>query len=242
MHLIILASGRGSRLKKINQNPKCLNQINKKKIIEIILKNHYFFSKIIVCIGYKGYLIKKFLKNLKYKKTNMVESLFLCKKYFNENIIVSYADIIYDKSILKNMVKKKYSHLPLNENWKKIWKLRMNNNKILKDAENVITRNKKIIKIGLKIKKQMPKYQFMGLARFQMVDIKNLLKFYDNINNKKIDFTNFLNLAIQNKEINLKYFTTKKFWFEFDTPQDIIAINKALKNNDNLVSRHIRGW
>ena len=46
MNLIILASGKGSRLKSLTKNkPKCLIKIRGKTIIERILENSNFFKK-----------------------------------------------------------------------------------------------------------------------------------------------------------------------------------------------------
>ena len=46
MNLIILASGKGSRLKKLTKNnPKCLLKIKGKTIIQRILENSNLFKK-----------------------------------------------------------------------------------------------------------------------------------------------------------------------------------------------------
>ena len=66
MQLIILASGRGSRLGDLTINkPKCLVNVNDKSIIDYQRKIFKYFKTIIIIVGYKGYLIKKNLKTLK---------------------------------------------------------------------------------------------------------------------------------------------------------------------------------
>ena len=118
MILIILASGRGSRLSSLTKNkPKCLIKIYKNKtLIDYISENFKFFRKVIVVTGYKSNILKKKLKfnnvefvyNKKYLTTNMVESLMLAKeKIKNNDIIVSYADIFFDPKILKLLITKK---------------------------------------------------------------------------------------------------------------------------------------
>ena len=54
--------------------------------------------------------------------------------------------------------------MPLKTNWLKVWK-KNTVNKIRSDAENLITKNDKIISIGGKILNTYPKYQFMGLMK-----------------------------------------------------------------------------
>ena len=60
--LIILAGGRGLRLKKYTKKiPKPILKVNKISMIENILNqfSRYDFNKIYILTGYKGNLIKK---------------------------------------------------------------------------------------------------------------------------------------------------------------------------------------
>ena len=72
MQLIILASGRGSRLKKLTAKiPKCLVKIRSKHIIDYISENFKKFNQTIILTGYKSNLINnKFpkIKKIKNKK------------------------------------------------------------------------------------------------------------------------------------------------------------------------------
>ena len=99
MQLIVLASGRGSRLKKLTKKiPKCLVSVRSKTIIDYISENFRKFNQTIILTGYKSNLInKKFInlkkvKNEKYMSTNMVYSLFCAKKFVKQDVIISYSD------------------------------------------------------------------------------------------------------------------------------------------------------
>lgn len=152
----------------------------------------------------------------------MVESFFLTKRKIkkNEDILICYADIVLDNKILKK-INSKNSFVFLNKNWLSVWKKRMSFKKIIKDAENVTTRKNKIITIGTKIKDKLPQYQFMGIIKLNYKDFLVLFNFYKKINNKKIDFTNFLNLAIENNKIDLYYKPISVNWFEIDSYKDL---------------------
>lgn len=66
MKLIILAGGYGSRLsEETNLKPKPLLEIGEKPIIWHIMKiySHYGINDFIICLGYKGYLIKEYFHN-----------------------------------------------------------------------------------------------------------------------------------------------------------------------------------
>ena len=134
MILVILASGRGSRLNKITKNkPKCMIKVYKNKtLIDHLSEKFAIFKKVIIVTGYKSKILEKklnnkkvtFVKNKNYLKTNMVESLMLCKKKINDDLVISYADIFYDGSILDTIIKMKGNILPVNKNWLSSWRKR----------------------------------------------------------------------------------------------------------------------
>lgn len=237
MILILLASGRGSRCKNLTKSiPKCFINLNKnKKIIDYLEKNFKYFNKIIIVSGYKSKLLEsryskskkiKIVKNLKYKSTNMVYSLFVPKKLVNDDIIVSYADIIYKPNLIKKLKNKNLSTVALSENWQKIWKARMSKNKILDDAEDVIVSKKYIKSIGHKIVNKLPKYQYMGLLKIKLKDYKKLNKYFIKIKKNKIDMTSFINLVINEHNFKFSYIKTNSKWFEIDTPNDVKNFRK----------------
>jgi choline kinase len=238
MILLILASGKGTRLGSLTASkPKCMVRINNKTILEHSVPIFKYFKKILIIVGYKKKIIMNNIKNVKYienkdfRNTNMVESIFKARKFINNNLVIMYSDIIFDKKIIKDILKLKKNIMPINSNWLKLWKLRMNTKKIYEDAENILVSKGQIIEIGNKIENKLPKYQFMGILKIMKNDYHKLFKFYKKIKNKKIDFTSFLNLAIKNKIIKIKPYQTGKFWLEIDSKKDFAVANKLLKKN-----------
>lgn len=235
MQLILLASGRGSRLKKLTQNtPKCLIKVKSKPIIEYISENFKKFNETIILTGYKSELIKKKfpkikkIRNNQYKSTNMVYSLFCARKHITQDIIVSYSDIIFNHNIINKMINFNKSHIPLNKEWLSLWKKRMSEKKINNDAEDLLVDKKKVISIGSKIKNSKPKLQFMGLVKLKYKDFIKLYKFFISLKNPKIDMTSFLDIAIKKKKISLRYFKTSRYWFEIDNAKDKKITEKFL--------------
>ena len=229
MILLILASGSGKRLKqKTKQNPKCLTNINGKPILEYLRGFMNLFNKKIIVVGYKSNKIKKFLKGTKikfitnknYNNTNMVESIFCASNHINEDVVIVYSDIIFDKSIFK-LLKKKITTMPVKSNWLEIWKRRMNKSEIKKDAENIKINKKFLVNIGGKITNKLPKYQFMGILKIIKEDFKIMRKLYLKINNKNIDLTIFINLYIKRTKKKIFCPSTNKFWLEIDTIKDL---------------------
>ena len=156
----------------------------------------------------------------------MVESFFKAYNKIDKDVIISYSDILFDQSLFKKMISFNKNHLLLKSNWRKIWRLRMSEQKLKLDAEDLKTKRNEIVSIGGKIKNKLPKYQFMGLIRINYKNLKKVKIFYDKIKNKKIDFTSFINLLIKHKIIRFKFKETKKLWFEIDNNRDLIVAKK----------------
>jgi choline kinase len=150
------------------------------------------------------------------------------KNITSKEIIICYSDIIFNSEIIKNIKKSNNkNYILLKKDWLKIWKGRMEYKKILNDAEDIKIKSNEIISIGQKIIKRLPKYQYMGIIKLITKDFLKLKKFFKKINNKKIDMTSFLNLALIKKKIKLYPLYTSKFWYEIDNGKDIQFTNKA---------------
>lgn len=240
MQLIILASGRGSRLGRSRTSSKLFLEIySGKTIFSIISKIFNLFHSVIIVFGYKFFTNKKKVENIKkiklvrnrkYSTTNMVESLFLSKKKVNSSVVIVYSDIVFDLAIIKKIVQIKGSVIPLNKAWLKLWKQRMNKKNIIKDAEDLKTKNGYLISIGNKIKKKLPKSQFMGIIKLTLSDYNKLYKFYKSLKDKRIQFTHFLDKSLSEKVIKLKYKNFNKLWAEVDTSKDLNVAKKIFKN------------
>ena len=245
MKLILLAAGKSSRIYKEIKKNKCLININNKSLIRNIIDNAKASSlkNITVVTGFKPFNIIQDLKNYKkisyiynskYQTTDMVYSAMLALKKTNEDVIISYTDIFYEKDVFNNLIKlnKKNLTLPYIQNWKSIWKLRKKN--IFDDAETFLINSRSFIKeIGNKItKKNLKKVngQFMGIIFIPKKLIKDIVYFYESMNNKKLQFTEFLNKLLKQK-IKIKGLKYSKFWYEIDDFVDYKNFKKFYNKN-----------
>ena len=121
MQAIILAAGMGKRLKDLTQNnTKCMVKVNGVTLIDRMLhqieKQH--LSRIVIVVGYEGQKLIDYIATLDiltpivyvnnpiYYKTNNIYSLALAKDWLcKEDSILFESDIIFEDSILEELVK-----------------------------------------------------------------------------------------------------------------------------------------
>ena len=129
---LILAAGRGTRLDKYVQDlPKGMLAFDNTTIIKRQIDNFKKcgIEKIIVVRGYRADTIQyegiTYYDNLHYATTNMVESLFCARQELDEDIIVSYADIMVEQKIVKGLMQNTSDiAVTVDMDWKKYWKIR----------------------------------------------------------------------------------------------------------------------
>ncbi|MBQ7954777.1 MAG: aminotransferase class I/II-fold pyridoxal phosphate-dependent enzyme [Lachnospiraceae bacterium] len=116
MQAIILAAGKGKRLKEYTKNnTKCMVEVCGETLIERTLRQleKKSFSRVVIVIGYKGKELKEFLSGLEinlpiefvenpdFDKTNNIYSLYLAKDYLcREDTILLESDIIFEPAVL----------------------------------------------------------------------------------------------------------------------------------------------
>lgn len=134
MQAVILAAGMGKRLKsKTKNHTKSMVEILGKTFLEHSLDKltKFDISKIIIVIGYCGDEIKKvighnyngipivYVENKDYATTNNIYSLYLTKAFLKqEDTLLLESDLIYDESIIKNLINNPYPNLAVVDKFK----------------------------------------------------------------------------------------------------------------------------
>mgnify|MGYP003685869333 FL=1 len=242
MNAIILAAGKGERLRPLTENkPKCLVSLFGKTLLEWQIESFHNqgIDDITIVTGYKSDLIKypelKKIQNKNYDSTNMVETLFCAQSELKESTIVCYGDILFNEEILKKLVDNTDDFsVIVDENWYDLWKLRFKNP--LDDAESLQFDNNLFLQsIGQPVKKiDEIQSQYIGLMKFQNEGIlklkssyqkaKEISKKQSNPLNHKITFeksymTDLLNYLIKNGS-KIKAIKINGGWLELDSMDD----------------------
>ena len=237
---IILAAGRGSRLKNLTKsNPKCLLKFKGKTLLEQIINNlkENNITEIYLVSGYKSKKILtkdvKKIHNKMWADSSIFNSLHLCSKILKKKkCIISYSDIYYDKNCIKALKKTKGNISILsNSGWKKLWRKRFNNP--LKDLESFKIKKNYLYEIGDKVNKLKEiEGQFMGLFKIKPEGWNKILahrKNYYNENTKKTDITNFFKSLIQEYKKSIYVKKVDYQWYEIDFYKDYSIARKNIE-------------
>lgn len=242
MKAIILAAGQGTRLKKYTENlPKGMLNFMGKTIIErqIEIYHKCGINDIIIVKGYAGDKIKyddvKYYVNEEFASTNMVETLLKAKEEFNDDIIVSYSDVLFEPELLKKMIAAEGDFCcAVDDNWKEYWQKRYG--KIDFDTESLaIDENDNITELGLEsppIERISARY--IGLLKFSKVGLEFIQTTMEEAHRNLADdepwqqsgktvskayMTDLLNAIIESGR-NVKAVHFNNGWIEFDTNED----------------------
>ena len=246
MKAIILAAGEGSRMGKLAQNiPKPLVTVNGKSIIQrqITLFHEKKIDNIIIVTGptsdkfnFKNVV---YVNDLDHKKHDTLGSLITARDYMNDEIIITYADQIFDEKIMESI--NNFSGdigIAVDLDWEKNYVNRdqhpkseaenilINGNEILEIRKN-ISECKKNEKIGecLGLMKLSRKGSKIFLDKYSELEISHQGKFHNAPSLEKALISDMIQELIDS-EINVEPIYVSGKWCEIDTPQDLQIARK----------------
>ena len=247
---LIVAAGLGSRLKGHTENlPKCMLDFGGKTLLE---RQLYSYNKcgiedISLVRGYKKNKIKykgiKYFDNDDYKNNNILNSIFYAEEIINDDIIISYSDILFEPFIVQRTLDSDHDiSVVVDIDWKDYYIDRKDHP--LSEAENVIfNSNNEVVKIGkISTEKEEVHGEFIGMIKLNNHGCKI---FKENFYRVK---KSYWNKPFQRAEIFQKAYLTdmiqelvdsgikvhcvliKRGWKEIDTVEDykkaLIEFNK----------------
>lgn len=171
---IILAAGRGSRMKHLTDNkPKCLNELHGKPLLQYQLDalRGAGIQEIGIVTGYQREQLAAFglteFYNPRWAETNMVSSLECASAWLGDDpVIVSYSDIFYQPEAVCLLLGASAAlALTYDPHWLTQWQGRFVDP--LSDAETFRIDQQQLLEIGAKPESlQQVQGQYMGLLKF----------------------------------------------------------------------------
>ena len=233
MKAIILAAGRGSRMKNLtNKRPKCLVKLQNKPLIEWQLEalRKAGINDVAIVTGYKREMLAEYnlieFNNPEWNNTQMVSSLECASDWLNNHsCIVSYSDIVFEASAVKLLYDEKSSlSILYDKNWLVSWSRRFENP--LDDAETFkIDSLGKLTGIGDTAKSLSEiDGQYMGLLKFTPKAWHAIAQFRGSLSDNvasKMHMTGLLNSLVTKKIIGVSGIPYSGQWAEIDSEFDL---------------------
>jgi len=233
MKAIILAAGRGSRMKNLTDTrPKCLTELHGKSLLDrqLTALRDAGIEQIAIVTGYKREMLTNRglieFYNSRWADTNMVSSLACAESWLQaETCIVSYSDIFYSNQAVKSLMSSAASlAVTYDPNWLELWTKRFGDP--LLDAETFrLKTDDTLAEIGYKPKSaEEVQGQYMGLLRFtpqawlEIIRIINSLTF---VERDSMHMTGTLQKVIEAGNISVVAVPYKGRWGEIDSITDL---------------------
>ena len=249
MKAIIIAAGIGSRLGDLTKDlPKPLIDVNGKSNIERQINSYrkHGINEIIIITGYQN---QKFnLKNVKYvynpdyAQVEQAFSLLSARKQLDDDIIISFGDIIFEDKILEQILDTKNNIvIGVDHNWKKSYEKRIDNSSTMSDF--IAIKNGKIVKLFRKsteFHEGNIVAEFSGLFKLSFEATKELIQTYENLETihsgkfhyadslKKAKIIDLLQELFENG-VEMEAIHLEGKWCEIDTPQDLALARKLFE-------------
>ncbi len=249
MKAIILSAGYGSRLGDLTKElPKSLVNINGKSIIQRQIETfrNNGVKEIIVIIGPNK---EKFqLKDVEYiidknfHQHEQLGSLMTASKYFQNDLVISFGDVIVDNNIMKQIIESTHDiGIAIDLNWEKNYENRTEHPK--SEADLVLIKSNKLTKIKKNLD-SIENYQlgeFLGIIKLsnigskKILDLFNMLnssyqgKFHDAPSFQKAYLTDIIDELIQTtKNVNPIFIDGN--WCEIDTLEDLEIASEKIRD------------
>lgn len=239
MRAIILAAGEGTRLRPCTlDRPKCLVEIDGISLLErqLAVLRSRGIDEIVIVGGYRAEMLQgkatRIHINPRYAETNMVTTLFCAREELQDQVIVSYGDIVYAGEILDGLLASPAEiAVTIDMQWESYWRAR--NEDPLADAETLrLGEDGRIVEIGQRPRSlEEIEGQYMGLMKFSGQGLEQLKVAYRKALREgtlgpraveKAYMTDMLQVLIDNG-YRVQAVPVSAPWVEVDTVKDLCA-------------------
>ena len=240
---VILAAGRGSRLKELSlTQPKPMIVVNDVTIISNLVRSlvRAGLKKVVVVVGYMSDVLMDhlspfssqtelvFIDNKDFATTNNIYSLWMASDHLKDGFFLYEADVFTEESLVHDFMKSRYENVMLVDKFTD----EMNGTVITFDQDRVVS--------GMFLKKdQNDSFTFddkYKTVNFYRISAKLSTEFFlprlnDHVEKKQVG--SYYELVIQealDKGITFHAFEAdSKKWFEIDTAEDLELARKLFK-------------
>lgn len=248
MKVIIIGAGRGHRVMPYSKHkPKCFTEVNGKRIIDYALEafkklnlnDLHFIGGYLIDVVKKEYPQFIFHNNSEWETNNILASLFFAESVMKDGFISAYSDILFTPEIIKKLVKSPYDITIVIDTK---WKFRYNDRSQhpMDDAEKVVCKDNRIVRISRKIPNERADGEFIGIVQFSPKGAQKFIDYYHKLEQKYKDKTfqgnstfrkaYLIDLFQEMLQGGEKIFqiTTDGGYYEIDTVEDLRLVSKSI--------------
>jgi methylphosphonate synthase len=187
MKAIILAAGLGSRLRHLTRDrPKCNLEIAGRSLIDRQLDTFRSLGidDITVVTGYRAEALQlpgvKTRHNDDYPNNNVLLSLMVAREDLDDDVIVSYSDIVYGREVVEKLLDASGDILAVCDvDWRKVYVGRVDHP--IEQAEKVVIEGSSVRRIGKHLQAEAADAEFIGLLRLSGVGARALRTTFDEV-------------------------------------------------------------
>lgn len=255
---IILAAGMGTRLGEYTKNlPKGMLEFKGQSLLgrQINTLRRNGINEIVIVTGYKAGAISfsgvEYCHNGRYDSTNMVESLMSAQGFLDGDLLVCYADIIVEDSVMQKVIGSGCDvGVCVDVGWQDYWFARYGRLDFDTESLSLDTAGR-IIELGVAdVQPEAIDARYVGMIKFSPKGIKNCLAVYEMEkksykggkwrNSKSFEngyFTDLIQAMIEAGN-TVEAIEITNGWLEFDTISDYETYLSWLK--EGSIERFIR--
>jgi choline kinase len=249
VRLIVLAAGAGRRLGSLaTERPKCMIPIHGRPLIDWLLATarKAGIADIVLVRGHAAERLQPdgviLAKNPCYAETNMVYTLWNAREWLSDPVIVSYADILYERSVLESVIDAPHPiSVAIDRGWRSYWEQRFADP--LTDAESLrLDERGCIVDIGGKVTDlNAIQGQYIGLMKFAgegLDELRNAMeRAQKHSSGNGGDFERmYMTVLLQAMAAAgsaLHPVWIDRGWLEIDTPQDLSLAERLMQPASN---------
>lgn len=245
MRMIVLAAGSGTRLRPYTDDrPKCMVPLHGYPLLAWLLASarQAGVDDIAVVGGYKVERMEapgtRLRINADFAATNMVYTLWTAREEMVDDVIISYADIVYEPKVLTALMEVEAEvSVVVDRKWRSLWERRFADP--LSDAESLdVGADGRIATIGQKVDDlDAIKGQYIGLMRYRGAGLAAVLAAIDKARAgsppgprpfEKMYMTDLLQ-GLVNSGVEVRPVWIDGGWLEVDSTDDLALATTIMK-------------
>lgn len=238
MKAIILAAGRGSRMKGLTEDrPKCLVELAGRSLLSHQLDSlrGAGLDEIAIVTGYRSEMLAgqadTEFHNPRWAETNMVSSLATAAEWLEAGpCIVSYSDIFYSPAAVRSLIDTDARlAVTYDPNWRRLWADRFGDP--LLDAETFrLDPSGCLIEIGNRPASVVEvEGQYMGLLRFTpegWAELNAIRLSLSREDRDSLHMTGALQKVIERRQMPVRAVAYEGSWGEIDSKEDLLLFER----------------